>query len=512
MTLYQRFQQGDRVELLPVRTDKITSVLYTRLTDILRIFPDASFFRVNGGVLYYLEDENEQEPPVSLTGITIPQLNAGRPVHSPSLPSDTTEISLSDLSSRSFSSTNSSILTRSSTYSPSRSSPSFSSSSDRGIYHAVPIARSMAALSAIASDITHIQHQLDQSSDEYSEDHQQLLKQLVHLLQEQAAAKGREERILAELTAAKERDEEMLRLQIQTIDRLVVAQQHIDAVLVQNYELHEYPIPRLFVILPDSYERWDPRNVLAERFRLFFLCECGEHCSTNDETDTATGQLVIAAAPPTTSISAKNSIHLAKHEDYELTRPTDFLDQYGPYVLGTLRILKHCLAVAVVVSPAIALADNSVKDVMDGVKSLSESTMAAVDVSIAFCRRGWTEMRWKVRQVESELTRAELRRLDTFLRNKDADKVLGNLYRITTESGHVKWVCFDHYRQVYRETTMSSFLQCVESNGGTFDSHIGKVTVSLKSSLAAKDFFSRLTTQTQAVTSLKVVFDWSFGS
>lgn len=28
---------------------------------------------------------------------------------------------------------------------------------------------------------------------------------------------------------------------------------------------------------------------------------------------------------------------------------------------------------------------------------------------------------------------ADLRRLDTFLRNNDKDKVLGNLYRITTE-------------------------------------------------------------------------------
>ncbi|KAG0279524.1 hypothetical protein BGZ95_000952 [Linnemannia exigua] len=411
MTLRQRFQQSDRVELLPVRTDKITGVLYTRLTDILRVFPDASFFRVNGGVLYYLEDENEQE------------------------------------------------------YEPKR-----------------------------------IAHHPDDTIDV---DHQQLLKQLVHLLQEQAEAKERDERMLAELAAAKERDEEMLRLQRQTIDRLIVAQQRVEAILVQNYELHEYPIPRLFVILPDSYERWDPRNFLAERFRLFFLCECDDHCDTSSE-------------------------QLAKHEGYELTRPTDFFDQYGPYVLGTLRILKHCLAVAALVSPAIALADSSAKEVMDGIKSLSESTMAAVELSIAFLQKkldgdAVADVEGEVRTDEQEdeddmfrelaaLEGADLRRLDTFLRNKDTDKILGNLYRITTETGHVKWVCFDHYRQVYRETTMASFLQSVESNGGVFEAHLGKVTITLKSSLAAKDFFSRLSTQARAVTSLKVSFDWSFGS
>lgn len=59
-------------------------------------------------------------------------------------------------------------------------------------------------------------------------------------------------------------------MQQQTIDRLIVAQQRIEAILVQNYELHEYPIPRLFAILPDSYEKWDPRNFMVERFRLFF--------------------------------------------------------------------------------------------------------------------------------------------------------------------------------------------------------------------------------------------------
>ena len=72
---------------------------------------------------------------------------------------------------------------------------------------------------------------------------------------------------------------------------------------------------------------------------------------------------------------------------------------------------------------------------------------------------------------------ADLRRLDSFLKKKDAHKILGNLYRITLETGHVKWVCLHHYRQVYRETAMASLLQCVETNDGTYDAHIGKVTI-----------------------------------
>ncbi|KAF9550717.1 hypothetical protein EC957_012034 [Mortierella hygrophila] len=107
---------------------------------------------------------------------------------------------------------------------------------------------------------------------------------------------------------------------------------------------------------------------------------------------------------------------------------------------------------------------------------------------------------------------ADLRRLDSFLRKTDADKILGNLYRITLETGHVKWVCLYHYRQVYSETAMASFLQCVETNGGTYYPQFGKVTITLKSSIVTKDFFSRLSTQAPAVTGLRVALDWSFGS
>ncbi|KAF9906072.1 hypothetical protein EC991_001080 [Linnemannia zychae] len=420
---------------------------------------------------------------------------------------------------------------RSTSYSTSHSTlhstPSSLTATRHGSYQTMSLARPMAALSSIASDITHIQHQLNHSTNQQSIHHQQLLERLVQLLQEHAEAKERDERVLAELAAAKERDEEMHNMQRQTIERLVVAQQHLEAILVQNYELHEFPIPRLFVILPDSYEKWDPRSFLAERFRLFFLCECGDHCDSDATTPTSSGQLTITAADNTAPIAVKNTIHLAKHEGYELSRPTEFFDRYGPYVLGMLRILKHCLAVATVVAPAVALAENSVKDAMDGVRSIAESTMKAVDMSIDFLEgkledetmeHGDSNIDADAQDEEdmfsglAALEGADLRRLDSFLRNKDTDKILGNLYRITTDTGHVKWVCLDHYRQVYRKTTMASFLQCVASNDGVYDPQRGKVVISLKSSIAAKDFFSRLAQHGSAVTTLEVTFDWSFST
>ncbi|KAF9134674.1 hypothetical protein BGW39_006263 [Mortierella sp. 14UC] len=107
---------------------------------------------------------------------------------------------------------------------------------------------------------------------------------------------------------------------------------------------------------------------------------------------------------------------------------------------------------------------------------------------------------------------ADLRRLDTFLRNNDKDKILGNLYRITTEQGHVKWVCFEHYQERYRATALASFVQYVESADGVYDPHIAKVTISLKSGTISKDFLRRLVSQGPAIQSLDLSLDWKFGS
>ncbi|KAI8358176.1 hypothetical protein B0O80DRAFT_485256, partial [Mortierella sp. GBAus27b] len=66
----------------------------------------------------------------------------------------------------------------------------------------------------------------------------------------------------------------------QVNNRLAILQKRIESLITQTYELHEYPIPRLFIVLPKySNRRRDhlsPRKTLIKQFRLYFLCECGE--------------------------------------------------------------------------------------------------------------------------------------------------------------------------------------------------------------------------------------------
>ncbi|KAG0376246.1 hypothetical protein BGX24_008041 [Mortierella sp. AD032] len=553
-TPYQRFRQGDRLELLAVRKDKTTGELYSRITDIQRSFPTASLFKINDGViLNFLEDEDEQlyepnriahYPDIIIDIVTANSsamvdnnINTQDCYHPAQLTTgDNMAMTLSKLSIQPSFTSSSDTLAR--PFDRRAITMSSASSSTTTLFQTTPTIRPMEVLSSIASEISQIQSKLNRSTDDQSAYHIQLMQQLFQMVQRQnetlkqlAEAKEREERVLVELAEAKERDEEMHRIQRQTIDRLIITQQRIDAILVQNYELHEYPIPRLFVILPETYERWDPRNLLMERFRLYFLCECDEEeCGidnnsyNNNTHGSMSSQLSIASADRLFPV--RNSIHLAKHEGYELSRPTEFFSRYGPYVLGVLRILRHCLAVATVAAPAAGIAESSIKDVMDGVKSMSESTREAVDVSINFLEHklddkaatdlvGDDSMEQEDDTMFASLTAlegADLRRLDTFLRNTDKDKILGNLYRITTEQGHVKWVCLEHYREAYCYMTLASFVQSIEATGGIYCPHFRKVTINLTSSMLAKDFFKRLVKQALAIDELDVSLDWKFGS
>ncbi|KAG0377470.1 hypothetical protein BGX24_006070, partial [Mortierella sp. AD032] len=383
MSLFQRFRLGNRIEPLALRKDAYGTP-YSQMTDIQDIFPSASRFKVHGVNILFLENAQGQrfKPkriayyPDAIIDVVV----ATPSVKLPENPlSDVGTFSPSTLSMHSRLPANTQVFPQ--CQAPYRNASPFSEL----------LRQPITALSSIGSNISQLQHQLDQSTDQQSDHHRQLQRQLLFMIQQQnailqelAASKEREEQMLKEQAESKLREEQILVRQQETVDRLIASQQRIEAILIQNYELHEYPIPRLFVILPDSYERWDPRNLLAERFRLYFLCECGDHYRTNPGTTTSSGKLTITAASSISPIPFRDSIHLAKHEGYELSRPTEFFDRYGPYVLGMLRILKHCLAVATVVAPAVALSDNSVKDIMDGVKPISESTMKAVDMTIDF--------------------------------------------------------------------------------------------------------------------------------
>ncbi|KAI8606667.1 hypothetical protein EDD21DRAFT_429977 [Dissophora ornata] len=260
-----------------------------------------------------------------------------------------------------------------------------------------------------------------------------------------------------------------LQMQQQALDRLAVIQGRIQALLTQTYELHEYPIPRLLIILPSETSTWNSASIINNQFRLYFLCKCGEH------TQVLSGD----------NAKIPHHIHLAKHEGYDLQRPKEFFQKYGS-----------------------SKARNTISEA--NVNQAIEYLQYIVDKD--------SENHDLIKDTEVEpfvgldaLEGANLRHLETFIKSKDEHRVLGNLYRIVSHDCHVKLVCIGHLRSTYKEKEQQAFADIVEVNGGIYDPQLSEVVVQLGSKIGAAEFFGALT-KARRVDKLDITFGWGFSS
>ncbi|KAF9358517.1 hypothetical protein BGX34_008902 [Mortierella sp. NVP85] len=212
-------------------------------------------------------------------------------------------------------------------------------------------------------------------------------------------------------------------------------QDRVIAMLSQNYELHEYPYPRLFVVLPKVLGSNKIHKSVSGQFRLYFLCECGAHTMPK-------------------GCTTSHQVHLANHQGYDITKPTEFFEKYGRYVLVQMYMIKYGIGVSgLVVTP---FSRSNIMGRLDKTKVnldyVHRNIEALVNDSIEFLQdltRGWGDrtdtgsesMRLDRMEVMEE---GERRPLKWYLK-RDADRGFGNLYRMVTPRGHVKWACKEHY-------------------------------------------------------------------
>ncbi|KAF9348884.1 hypothetical protein BGX34_002174, partial [Mortierella sp. NVP85] len=133
---------------------------------------------------------------------------------------------------------------------------------------------------------------------------QSMNMQFERLQLEMTKSKELQEQMIQMQKEMDEKQDHMLQMQKQALDRLAIIQSSVQAVLTQTYELHEYPIPRLFIVLPktEGLSR-KLKGIFSDQFRLYFLCECGTHTMSSD-------------------MKTAHQIHLAKHEGYDLDKPS----------------------------------------------------------------------------------------------------------------------------------------------------------------------------------------------
>ncbi|KAI8604365.1 hypothetical protein EDD21DRAFT_223004 [Dissophora ornata] len=289
-----------------------------------------------------------------------------------------------------------------------------------------------------------------------------------------------------------EKQQQMIDMQKQALDRLSIIQSRVQAVLIQTYELHEYPIPRLFIVLPKAMRFRDRLGKpFSDQFRLYFLCECGAHTMSEDS-------------------KIQHEIHLAKHEGYDIDRPTEFFQKYGPYVLTMMQMIKYGVTVAGIIVPPLAHFK-----LFEGIEAVEKSLDIAkqdiaplVDETITYIKgqSNKADVDSESSTSTTELGRlealegADLRQLESFLKIKDGGHVLGNLYRIVTLEGHVKWVCIDHYRANYREAA-------VAANSGEFIEEKGSIEIRISSRTQVNEFYGALV-KARGIQELNIVLRW----
>ncbi|KAF9158010.1 hypothetical protein BGX20_003619, partial [Mortierella sp. AD010] len=318
---------------------------------------------------------------------------------------------------------------------------------------------------------------------------------------------GLESRVMRKLEEIHKDVKKNLELSKQMNDRLVLIQSRTEAILTQQLELAEYPIPRLFIVLPEEPTQYDPGNWFRTKFRLHFICECGEH------TKTAGSKI-------------PNHIHLARHEGYLIREPTSFFKKYGPFLLLMLELIKFGTNIAGHVVPT--LASLKVIELVDSVQQTAESVTAMIDYSLECISKQLKDVQelpsgyfmdsntrgaMTPQELINYLSDAEglegveLRQLGSFLKTSQDGNLLGNLYRMTTSSGHVKWVCRDHYRASYQEKQTEKLRDVVKLAQGEFDEQMGKITITLTSTIAAAEFYSAFS-KAKGVLELALSFSW----
>ncbi|KAG0239369.1 hypothetical protein BGX31_002828 [Mortierella sp. GBA43] len=311
----------------------------------------------------------------------------------------------------------------------------------------------------------------------------------------------------SKLAALYELEKSNTEVQHQILSKVDLMLVKTERLLTQTFELHEYTLPRLFIVLPDvAYQGLNPAHILSRyaqiKFRLFFLCECGTHTRP--------------LGP-----HRLNHIHIARHEGYEISQPKEFFRKYGPHVLRLLEALRIGIKLASgIVLPA--LSTLSAMDLPEHlVNDLNHKVMSCITYLTAFqnsiddhmprlengmdeqpqlvlmdngedCNVKETDMEiWSedIFQIEG----ADLRRLGSFLKRKDQDRVFGNLFRTVDQQGHVKWICMDHYRSTYHLRQDHDFENEVKLFGGEYDKQLGIVRVNLTSSEAIEPFLGAMT-------------------
>ncbi|KAF9110394.1 hypothetical protein BGX27_006424 [Mortierella sp. AM989] len=259
-----------------------------------------------------------------------------------------------------------------------------------------------------------------------------------------------------------------------------------EATMKQSYELNEYTTPRTFIVLPEHVTTTRMEKITGKQLRLYFLCEFGIHLQEGGK-------------------QPQRKVHLARHLGYELNNPDNFITKFGPQILRMLRIMRSTLIGGGIASAPLIM---STDPTLTAIKTISHINQL-INSSIEYLKRKGNHS--KVREIGGDspktLSGDELRVLVGYLKDVDKDEIYGNLSRITTKDGSVKWVCQDCKNHKEHERSANKSMNGFVANKGSFSAK-GVLDIAIADSKTAKEFYKELK-KAHNISELHISMCWS---
>ncbi|KAF9914054.1 hypothetical protein BX616_009056 [Lobosporangium transversale] len=129
-------------------------------------------------------------------------------------------------------------------------------------------------------------------------------------------------------------------------DRIEIIKRISRTILTQKYGAESCAHPPLFVLLPEYPLQWISQDILHNKMRLYFLCDCCEHeIYDDDNTYRRPGQM-----------RYKRNVHIDESKGFEIRidqSPDQMLIiKFGHYILSLLRMLQYGVSLDEIFVPA----------------------------------------------------------------------------------------------------------------------------------------------------------------
>ncbi|KAF9139004.1 hypothetical protein BG015_002194 [Linnemannia schmuckeri] len=221
-----------------------------------------------------------------------------------------------------------------------------------------------------------------------------------------------------------------------------------------HYGVFQHLDPKMFVILPKG-------DNAAAGFRLYFLCECCQLTQPDDDEETRADKKRRRFPP--------HQLHFTLHEGYDLLYIEEFVARFGYHMWVILQML------------AFGYKDNGVAvPPMNKDSPLYKKVLCAINYIQNEPDSGKVEGSWDFSRVKDFYAPINL----------DKEGSAGTLFRIITNEGYAKWVCFDHYKERFPENDYK-VLQAVLKRF-FYNEALGALLVSLCSREEALKFYDAI--------------------